>query len=151
MSKLPKSFIILELIPSSRINGDLIEVNALRISDKKIIDRLNIRLDRDKVLNPDLLDMTSYDKENFQYFDSKDKIEKELKSFVKRTPIYHIFDGYTNNYLEYLSNKKHDILEVLNMKYHFDIIDEIINKYKIEPTKYLVDIFYEAMIFNEDK
>lgn len=54
MSKLPKSFIILELIPSSRINGDLIEVNALRISDKKIIDRLNIRLDRDKVLNPDL-------------------------------------------------------------------------------------------------
>ena len=151
MNKIPKSFIILELIPSSRINGDLIEVNALRIKDKKIIDRLNIRLDRDKINNQDLLDITNYDIDNFKFFDSKEKIEKELKDFVKKTPLYYIFDSYTSNYLEYLTNTKYDILKLLNLNYHFDIIDEIINKYKIEPTKYIVDILYEALIFNEDK
>ena len=39
------------------------------------------------------------------------------------------------------------MFKYLNMEYSYDIFDKIIEKYKIEPSNYLVDVLYEALIF----
>ena len=67
--KLPKEYIIVEIIPShsnSKV-GIIVQVQSLKIRDDKIIDRLDLRVKEDLINNQDLLKMISYDKEMFIY------------------------------------------------------------------------------------
>ena len=44
-------YIILELIPTKSIGGDIIQLSALKIDDLKLIDRFDYRLNEDKIFN----------------------------------------------------------------------------------------------------
>lgn len=151
MKKLPKTFIILEIIPthSNAKVGFIAQVQALKINDKKIIDRLDLRIDDDLIENKDLLKMISYDKEMFTYTKDKGEIISKLKSFIGRSRLLIIDNFYTLDYLSKINNKKESIFHYLNMEISDDIFDKIIKKYQIEPSNHLVDMLYEALMFEE--
>ena len=145
-------YIILELIPTSLDpkKGDIIQLSALKIEDLKLIDRFDYRITDDKVPIQSMLDMISYDKDKFIYKDTKDEIIELFKAFISDTPLLILNNEYTNNYLEEIENEKIDITKLLNMEYTDDLIDKIMSKYKLEPSNYIVDLLYEALMFEMD-
>ena len=58
---------------------------------------------------------------------------------------------YTPNYLEKINNKKVPILKYLDLSYSDEVIDEIKKKYNILDSNYIVDILYEALIYESNK
>ena len=74
-------YIILEIIPSAskRETGNILQIQALKLDELKLIDRFDYRLDI-PLNNPDLLNMISYDKDKFTYV----KDEKELINDFKK-------------------------------------------------------------------
>ena len=76
-----KDYIIVEIIPNmlDSSKGDIIQLQALKIIDKKIRDRMDYRLYYDLIDNPDLINIISYDKEMFTYTKNKDLIINEFK------------------------------------------------------------------------
>ena len=61
-----------------------------------------------------------------------------------------IDNEYTANYLEDIENKKESIFKYLKMDFSDDVIEEVIDKYKLEPSNYIVDLLYEALIFESN-
>ena len=51
------------------------------------------------------------------------------------------------NYLNELENEKELIYKYLDLEYSEDIFEIIMKKYNLEPTNHLVDILYEAIIY----
>ena len=80
MNLLKDEYIIVEIIPSHSNSklGFICQLQALKIKENKIIDRLDLRVKEDLINNPDLLRMISYDKEMFTYVDDKNNIMKEF-------------------------------------------------------------------------
>jgi len=146
MKKLPKEYVIVEIIPtnSSSKKGVIAQIQALKIKDGKIIDRLDLRINEDKILNKDLLAMISYDKEMFTY--TSDLLNM-FKEFIKKDKLLIIDNFYTLDYLSCLENKKESVFGYLGMEYSIDVFDKIIIKYKLEPSNHLVDLLYEALVF----
>ena len=145
-----KEYIILEIIPDRLKNGNIIQLEALRIKDLKLVDRLDIRLNEDLIPLDSLKEIVSYDKDKFIYKDTKEEIISEFKNFIEDIPLLILNNEYTNNYLEEIDNKKIDITNLLNMEYTDDLIDKIIEKYKLQPSNYIVDLLYEALMFEND-
>ena len=145
-----KEYIILEIIPDRLKNGNIIQLEALRIKDLKLVDRFDYRLNEDLIPLDSLKELVSYDKDKFIYKDTKDEIISEFKNFIKDIPLIILNNEYTNNYLEEIENKKIDITNLLNMEYTDDLIDKIIEKYKLQPSNYIVDLLYEALMFEND-
>ena len=50
-----------------------------------------------------------------------------------------------------LDNSKELIYPYLNLEHKYDIFNEIIDKYKLEPSNHLVDLLYEAIVFEKNK
>lgn len=145
-----KEYIILEIIPDRLKNGNIIQLEALRIKDLKLVDRLDIRLNEDLIPLDSLKEIVSYDKDKFIYKDTKEEIISEFKNFIDDIPLLILNNEYTNNYLEEIENEKIDITSLLNMEYSDDLIDKIIEKYKLQPSNYIVDLLYEALMFEND-
>lgn len=145
-----KEYIILEIIPDRLKNGNIIQLEALRIKDLKLVDRLDIRLNEDLIPLDSLKEIVSYDKDKFIYKDTKEEIISEFKNFIEDIPLLILNNEYTNNYLEEIENEKIDITSLLNMEYSDDLIDKIIEKYKLQPSNYIVDLLYEALMFEND-
>ena len=145
-----KEYIILEIIPDRLKNGNIIQLEALRIKDLKLVDRLDIRLNEDLIPLDSLKEIVSYDKDKFIYKDTKEEIISEFKNFIEDIPLLILNNEYTNNYLEEIDNEKIDITNLLNMEYTDDLIDKIIEKYKLQPSNYIVDLLYEALMFEND-
>lgn len=145
-----KEYIILEIIPDRLKNGNIIQLEALRIKDLKLVDRLDIRLNEDLIPLDSLKEIVSYDKDKFIYKDTKEEIISEFKNFIEDIPLLILNNEYTNNYLEEIDNEKIDITNLLNMEYSDDLIDKIIEKYKLQPSNYIVDLLYEALMFEND-
>lgn len=152
MKKLPKEYIIVEIIPShsNSKNGFIVQLQALKINEDKIIDRLDLRVDEDLINNPDLLRMVSYDKDMFTYFPNKEKIMEEFIKFIGKDKLLIIDNFYTLDYLSNIPNKKESIFKFLGLEFSNDVFDKVIDKYKIEPSNHLVDILYEAIIFEKE-
>ena len=152
MKKLPKEYIIVEIIPShsNSKNGFIVQLQALKIKEDKIIGRLDLRVDEDLINNPDLLRMVSYDKDMFTYFSNKETIMEEFIKFIGKDKLLIIDNFYTLDYLNNISNKKESIFNYLGLEFSNDVFDKIIDKYKIEPSNHLVDILYEAIIFEKE-
>ena len=146
--KLPKEYIIIEIIPnhSNAKVGFIVQLQALKIKDNKIVDRLDLRVNENLVDNPDLLNMISYDKEMFTYVD-KDLILNEFKDYIKKDKILIIDNFYTLDYLKNIDNKKESIFKYLDLEFSNEVFDKIIEKYKLEPSNHLVDLLYEALMF----
>lgn len=141
-----EKYIILEIIPTKIKDGDIAELSALKLEGIKLIDRLNIRLDKKLINIPDIINMTNYDNDKFTYYNSSKEIKEELKKFIEDLPLLIIDNLYTENYLTDIKNKKESVFKYLNMKYSSDVFEKIIDKYKLESSNYLVDLLYEALI-----
>ena len=151
--KLSKEYIIVEIIPThSNANvGFIAQLQALKIKDNKIIDRLDLRIKENLINNTDLLNMISYDKEMFVYFDNKEEIMKKFQEFIGKDLLLIIYNYYTLDYLKEIKNKKESIFDYLGLKLSDNVFNEMISKYQLEPSNHLVDLLYEALMFEKEK
>ena len=150
--RLPKEYIIVELIPShsSAKSGFIVQLQALKIKEDKIIGRLDLRVDEKLINNPDLLNIVSYDKDMFTYYSDKETIMKEFIKFIGKDKLLIIDNYYTLDYLKDLKNKKDSVFKYLGLELSDDVFDIVIDKYKLEPSNHLVDTLYEAIIFEKE-
>ena len=93
-----------------------------------------------------MLEMFSYDKDSFTYKDTKEEILNDFAKWTENLPLLILDNQYTPNYLAPLTNHQESILTYLNEEYQDDIIEKIIAKYNLEPSNYIVDLLYEALI-----
>lgn len=142
-------YVILEIIPTKVCNGEIAQLSALKIDNLKLIDRFDYRLNKKLISNKQILDMTNYDNDKFIYCDSTKDILINFKKFISNYTLLIIDNQYTRNYLSTIKNKKESILKYLNMTYSDDIIFTIEKKYNIVPTNYIVDILYEAILYED--
>ena len=144
-------YIIVELIPttSKKETGDIIQLSALKIDNLSLIDRFDYRLNEDKIYLKKLLELIDYDKELFVYKNTTDEILNDFKEWCENYKILIIDNEYTKSYLKEFENKE-SIFDHLNMKYNDNIIDEIIEKYNLENSNYIVDLLYEALIYENN-
>ena len=147
-----KEYIILEIIPttSKKETGKIIQIQALKLNNLKLLDRLDIRLDESNITNPDLLAMISYDKENFTYFQDEEKLLETFKNFIRDLPLLIIDNTYTKDYLKDFTNQKESIFKYLNLELTDDVFTNLINKYNLEPSNNLVDLLYEGLIYESN-
>ena len=145
-----KKYIILEIIPSAVKNGDIVQLSALKLNELVLVDRFDYRLSDDKIDNEYINNMVCYDKDSFQYKNTTDEIISDFKKWIEDYDLLIIDNLYTRNYLEKIDNKKESILKYLNLDYSDDVIDELIDKYKLEKSNYIVDLLYEALIFESN-
>ena len=150
--KLPKEYIIVEIIPnhSNSKVGFIVQLQALKIKDDKIIDRIDLRVDDSLIDNSDLLKMISYDKEMFTYV-SKDELLNKFIDFINKDKLLIIDNYYTLDYLSNIPNKKDSVFKYLDLELSDDVFDKLIKKYELEPSNHLVDLLYEALIFEKSK
>ena len=147
-----KEYIILEIIPttSKKETGKIIQIQALKLNNLKLLARLDIRLDESNITNPDLLAMISYDKENFTYFQDEEKLLETFKNFISDLPLLIIDNEYTKDYLKDFTNLKESIFKYLNLELTDDVFTNLINKYHLEPSNNLVDLLYEGLIYESN-
>ena len=139
-------YVILEVIPTRLDNGDIVELTALRIKDLKLVDRFNYRLNKDKVEIKEFLEMCSYDDDSFNYVDNTKDIIKEFKKLVEDLPLVVVDNTYTCNYLKDFDNKIELVFPYLELENDSEAIQNMIKKYKLEESNYIVDLVYEAII-----
>ena len=78
----------------------------------------------------------------------------KFKKWSKGLPLLIIDNTYTYNFLEDIDNEKKSIFTYLGLEYSDDVIDKVIQKYNLKPSNYIVDLLYEALIYesnNRDK
>lgn len=148
MNLLNSKYVILELIPTSikKENGVLVQLSALKLDGIKLLDRFDYRLNEEKVPLKDFIDMCSYDKESFIYLESTDEILGKFQEWIGDLPLLIIDNIYTRNYLQGISNLKKSVFGYLDIKNDDNAIDTMISKYHLEPSNYIVDLIYEALI-----
>ena len=116
----------------------------------KLLDRFDYRLKDELIENKDLREMIQYDKKSFAYVDNPYFILEKFKSWAKKLPLLIIEDSYTLDYLKELTNKKELIYPYLNMEHSYDVFNTIMKKYNLEPSNHLVDLLYEAIIYESN-
>lgn len=148
-----EKYIILELIPTSSNpkNGDIIQLSALKIDDMQLIDRFDYRLNEEYIPLTEMVRMISYDQDKFVYKETTFDIMKDFEEWIEDYPLLILNNSYTLSYLENISNIKKDIGSYLHIPYSDDMIDIIISKYHLEPSDYIVDLLYEALIYESNK
>lgn len=147
--RLPKEYIIVEIIPnhSNAKVGFIVQLQALKINNNKIVDRLDLRVNDNLIDNPDLLNMISYDKEMFTYVKDKEEILIRFKEFIRKDKLLIIDNYYTLDYLSKIDNKKESVFKYLGLEFSNEVFDKLIEKYKLEPSNHLVDLLYESLMF----
>ncbi len=143
-----KKYIILEIVPTA-VNpevGDIAQLSALKINGIKLVDRFDYRLDKKKIKIPEILRMLDYDNESFKYVKTSKTIMNHFKKFIEDLPLLIIDNEYTRNYLSDIENKKESVFKYLGLDVDDEVFDRLMNKYGLEPSNYLVDLLYEALI-----
>lgn len=145
-------YIIVEIIPthSSAKQGTIAQISALKLEGLKLLDRFDYRLKDELIENEELKAMIQYDKQNFTYINNPNFILEKFKSWAKNLPILILEESYTLDYLEELKNKKELVYPYLDMKHSYDVFNQIIKKYQLEPSNHLVDLIYEAIIYESN-
>ncbi|MBQ6323432.1 MAG: hypothetical protein IJI22_01195 [Bacilli bacterium] len=142
-------YIIVEIIPthSKSEKGFIAQISALKLGGLNLIDRFDYRVNDKLIENPDLKAMIQYDKKSFTYVDNIYFIKEKFKQWSNNYPLLIIENSYTLDYLKDLENKKELFYNYLNMEYSPDIFNKIIEKYNLVPSDHLVDLIYEAIIY----
>ena len=145
-------YIIVEIIPthSNSEKGFIAQISALKLKGLQLEDRFDYRVENKLIENEDIRRIISYDKEQFTYVKNKYFIIEKFKKWVKDYPILIFEKNYTPDYLKELKNKKELIYPYLNMEYDIDIFNQIQKKYNLESSNHLVDLLYEAIIYEEN-
>ena len=143
-----EKYVILEIIPTGidRDHGEIVQLSALKLDGLKLIDRFDYRLNEEKVPIQEFIDMCSYDKDSFNYVDNTDLILDKFKEFVGDLPLLIIDNSYTRNFLNIFDNNKECVFNYMDINNNDNSIQEMINKYKLEESNYIVDLIYEALI-----
>ena len=141
-------YVIVEIIPTAltKEKGQIVEMTALKIDGLKLIDRFNYRLNKDKVPLKEFLDMCNYDDEDFIYLDETSEILDKFKEFIGDLPVLIIDNTYTLNYLDDITNPLDLVFPYLDLEFDDLVIQNMIDKYKLEESNYMVDLIYEAII-----
>ena len=141
--------IILELIPtrSDPKYGIIAQISALKLNGIKLEDRFDYRVE-DKFVNNDyILDMIQYDKEMFTYVNNIYFMFEKFKHWAKDYPLYLVEEEYTLKYLKEMDNEKELVFNYLELENGPDVIDRVKEKYHLQPTFHIVDLIYEAIIY----
>ena len=141
-----KKYIILEIIPTKKMDGDIAQLSALKVEGIKLLDRFDYRLDKSLINIPDILNIINYDNDSFKYVKSTKKMLNDFKLFIEDCPLLIIDNMYTRYYLKDISNDKESIFKYFDIEVNNDSFDNLIKKYNLEPSNYLVDLLYEALI-----
>lgn len=143
-----EKYIILEIVPTAvdPKKGDVAQLSALKIDGIKLVDRFDYRLDKSKIKIPEILRMLDYDNDAFKYAKTTKTIINNFKKFIGDLPLLIIDNSYTRNYLSEIDNKKESVFKYLKLDVSDDVFDKLMNKYDLEPSNYLVDLLYEALI-----
>ena len=146
-------YIIVEIIPtySTKDKGYIAQLSALKIDNLKLLDRFDYRIKDNLIENDDLKRFIQYDKKSFTYVDNKYFIVEKFKQWSEDYPLLILEESYTRDYLEEIENTKELVYPYLNMEYSLDVFEKILDKYKLEPSNHLVDLIYEAIIFETNK
>ena len=144
-----KKYIILEIIPTAidPEKGDIAQLSALKLNGLTLIDRFDYRLEEEKINNLDIIRMISYDKDLFTYVKTTKMLLSKFKKWIEDYDLLIIDNTYTKNYLKDIENHKESIFQYLGMEFSDDVISKIMDKYKLEPSNHIVDLLYEALIF----
>ena len=147
-----KEYIIVEIIPNNRNAsiGEIVQISALKLKGLQLISRFDYRLNLNKILIPDLIRMLDYDNDSFNYLDSGKELLHEFSTWSEGLDLLIIDNEYTLDYLKELKNKKESVFKYLNLKYSDNVIEKIMKKYNIEPSNYITDILYEALIYDSN-
>mgnify|MGYP007056209595 CR=1 FL=1 len=142
-------YIIVEVIPthSQKDKGFIAQISALKLEGITLLDRFDYRVEDRLIENPDLRQIVSYDKKSFTYVDNKYFIIEKFKQWAKGFPLMLMEGVYTPGYLEELDNHKEMIYPHLEMEFSDDVFDRIREKYQLQPSDHLVDLLYEAVIY----
>ena len=147
-----KEYIIVEIIPThpDPNKGQIAQLSALKLKGLKLIDRFDYRLKNELINNVYIEEMINYDRENFIYENSTKEILDEFKKFIKKDLLLIIDNDYTKDYLKNITNKKESIFKYLNTCFYDDVFNELIEKYHLEKSNYIVDLLYEALIYESN-
>ena len=147
-----KEYIILEIIPTNPNpeKGQIAQLSALKLQGLTIIYRFDYRLKEENINNVYIEEMINYDKENFIYKDDTKDIIKDFKTWIGKDLLLIIDNDYTKDYLEKIKNKKESVFKYLGTCFYDDVFNEIIKKYNLEATNYIVDLLYEALIYESN-
>lgn len=139
-------YVIVEIIPTTRKKdtGNIAQLAALKI-DNDIVSSINLRLNKEKIQIPDILNMINYDNDNFEYLNSTSKILEKFKKWSKGYKLIIIPNDYTLDYLSDLDNEKISICEIFNIEFSDNIINYIVNKYNLQLNNDIVGIIYKAI------
>lgn len=142
-------YVIMELIPtrSDPKYGIIAQISALKLNGIKLEDRFDYRVEDKFVDNEYVLGMIQYDKEMFTYVNNIYFMFEKFKHWVKDYPIYIVEEDYTLKYLKDLKNKKELVFNYLDLKNGPDVITRLKEKYKLQPSFHIVDLIYEAIIY----
>lgn len=142
-------YIIVEIIPTSSQadKGFIAQLSALKLNGIKLVERFDYRVDDKLIKNPDLRDLIKYDPKSFTYVDNQYFIIEKFKKWAKNLPLLIIEESYTLDYLKELKNKKELVFNYLDMEYSLDVFERLRKKYCLEPSDHLVDLLYEAIIY----
>lgn len=142
-------YIIVEIIPthSKSEKGFIAQISALKLKGIKLLDRFDYRVDEKLLENEDLKKIISYDKKNFNYVNNIYFIPEKFKKWTEDLPLLIIEKEYTLDYLKDLNNKKELVYKYLDMDYSIDVFERIMKKYNLPPSDHLVDLIYEAIIY----
>ncbi len=142
-------YIIVEIIPthSDPEKGFIAQLSALKLEGIKLVDRFDYRVKDKYIDNQDIKNMIKYDKKNFNYVDNIYFIIEKFKQWSKDYPLLLLEENYTKKYFTELKNKQELVYPYLNLEYEPNIFDKIIDKYKLELSDHLVDLVYEAIIY----
>ena len=145
-------YIIVEVIPthSNAEKGMIAQISALKLDGLKLKDRFDYRLKDELIENKDLKEVIQYDKASFTYVDNPNFIPEKFKSWAKDLPLLLIEDTYTLDYLKDIKNKKELIYPYLNMEHSYDVFNKIMKKYNLAHSNHLVDLLYEAIIYESN-
>lgn len=148
MDLLKSKYVILEIIPTNLDprRGDIAQLSAIKIDGIKLEDRFDYRLKKDKIKSQDILNMINYDNEMFSYENDTKSIKEKFKEFITDLPLLIIDNEYTKGYLSDFDNEIISAFDYFDLPVTFDVFDKLISKYKLEPSNYLVDLIYEALI-----
>lgn len=143
-------YIILEIIPTNyrSKNGIIIQLSALKIEGLKLIERFDYRLKDEALPIIEMKDWINYDSASFTYVNTEQDIMDNFKQFNDNLPILILDNIYTKEFIESINSNINCILDYLEMEYSENIVDEIINKYHLEPSEHIVDLLYEALMMH---
>lgn len=147
-----KEYVIVEIIPThpDPKRGQIAQLSALKLKGLTLLDRFDYRLREDLIENIYIREMIDYDKDSFTYKDSSEEIIKDFKKFINRDLLLIIDNDYTKDYLSVYKNAKESVFKYLNTCFYDDVFNELIEKYHLEKSNYIVDLLYESLIYESN-